>query len=274
MIKAYYQGEAGSFSDIAASRFFKGRAKTRGLFDFEKVFDTVRRQQDACGVIPIENTLCGSMHHNYDLLLKSDLSIVGEIKMRISFNLYGLPGTTMKSICEIWSHPVALEQCRTFLSRFHNIKVVPVFDAAGVAKTLIRQKRREVGLIAGFKVGAFYGLRTLRKKIEDSAENYTRFLIVANSNQVCGKHDAKTSLVFGVKNAPGILFRCLGIFALRNIDLVKLESRPFIGKPWEYLFYVDFTGSMEEDKCQKAIEDLKKIAVYTKILGSYDSRQG
>jgi len=274
MITVYYQGEKGSFSEIAASRFFKGNGKCIGLFNFAQVFKAVKTKKNSYGIVPLENTLMGSIHQNYDLLLRSGLWIVGETKIQISFNLYALRTSSLHKITEIWSHPVALEQCKVFLSRHQNLQITPVYDAAGVAKNIIDQNRYDVGLIAGPEVGRVYGLQLIKGKIEDSSHNYTRFLAVSNTRKVSRKQSAKTSIVFGVKNAPGILFRCLSIFALRNIDLVKLESRPFVGKPWEYLFYVDFIGSAEEEKCMKAIDDLKDIAVYTKILGSYETKEG
>jgi prephenate dehydratase len=272
MKRVYYQGERGSFSEQAARRFFGPDVPATGRFNFADVFQAVSGTPNAYGVVPIENTLTGSIHQNYDLLLKHDLWITGEIKLRISFDLCARPGVRLRDLREIWSHPVALEQCQRFLARRPEVQVKPVYDSAGAAKLMIREGRKDVGIIAGPRVAKLYGLRTMEKKIEDDPQNYTRFLVLGREKTSPAGPDAKTSLVFGVKNAPGILFRCLSVFALRNIDLVKLESRPIVGKPWEYLFYIDFCGNIIEEKYQKAVESLNEVAVYSKILGCYQEK--
>jgi prephenate dehydratase len=270
--RVYYQGEKGSFSERAARQYFGPDVPASGRFKFEDVFQAVSRTAGAYGVIPIENTLAGSIHQNYDLLLKHDLWITGEIKLRISFDFLARPGGRRRDLKEIWSHPVALEQCRRFLSLRPEVRVKPVYDTAGAARLLIRERRKDVGIIAGSQVARLYGLRTVEKKIEDDPRNYTRFLILGREKTNPAGSDAKTSLVFGVKNSPGILFRCLSVFALRNIDLVKLESRPIKGKPWEYLFYIDFRGDLQDEKYRKAVESLNEVAAYSKILGCYSEK--
>jgi prephenate dehydratase len=264
-----YQGEKGSFSELAVRKYFGPKTKSIGFFQFDDVFRAVRDHKHAFGVIPIENTLMGSIHQNYDLLLKYDLWITGEIKLRISFNFFAQPGARNQDLKEIWSHPIALEQCQRFLSSRPRGRVKPVYDTAGAAKILSETRRNDVGIIAGPQVAKLYSLRTVEKKIEDNPQNYTRFLVLGKEKNVDPGPTAKTSLAFGVKNAPGVLFRCLSVFALRNIDLVKLESRPIIGKPWEYLFYIDFRGGLDEAKSQNAVESLTEAAVYTKVLGCY-----
>lgn len=273
MKRVYYQGEKGSFSERAARRFFGPSVPAAGLFNFADVFEKVGGQPGAFGVIPIENTLTGSIHQNYDLLLKHNLWITGEVKLRISFNLFTRSGSRVRDLKEIWSHPVALEQCQRFLARRPNSRLMPVYDSAGAARILIRERRKDVGIIAGPQVGKLYDLRTVAKKIEDNPQNYTRFLILGREKNAAAGPNVKTSLVFGVKNAPGILFRCLSVFALRNIDLVKLESRPIIGKPWEYLFYIDFHGNLTEEKYRNAVDSLNDVAAYSKILGCYREKR-
>jgi prephenate dehydratase len=269
MNAVYYQGEKGSFSELAARKYFGPGVKSIGLFQFDDVFRTVRSRKRAFGLIPVENTLTGSIHQNYDRLLKYDLWIWGEIKLRIRFNLFARPGAELPDLREVWSHPVALEQCQQFFNRHARLKVKPVYDTAGAAKILCAIRRNNVGIIAGPQVAKIYNLRTVEKKIEDNPQNYTRFLVLGKEKNVAPGPNAKTSLAFGVKNAPGVLFRCLSVFALRNIDLVKLESRPIIGKPWEYLFYIDFRGSLAEAKSRNAVESLTEAAAYTKVLGCY-----
>jgi prephenate dehydratase len=270
MTRIYYQGEKGSFSERAARQFFDPLIPATGLFKFADVFQAVGGDPGAFGVIPIENTLTGSIHQNYDLLLKYDLWITGEIKLRISFNYFARPGVSARDLKEIWSHPVALEQCQRFLAARPRVRVTPVYDTAGAAKILIRERRKDVGIIAGPQVAKLYNLRAVEKKIEDNPQNYTRFLVLGREKNFAAGPNAKTSLAFGVKNAPGILFRCLSVFALRNIDLVKLESRPIVGKPWEYLFYIDFRGCVTDEKCAKAVESLNEVAAYSKLLGCYE----
>jgi len=271
--KVYYQGERGSFSELAAQKFFRGRTDRIGVYKFEDVFAAIKGHRDRYGVIPIENSLTGSIHRNYDLLIKSDLFIIGEIKHRISFDFFTAREVDPKDIKEAWSHPVAFDQCKTFLACNPDYKIVPVYDSAGMAGALAAAKRHDVGLIAGPQVGRIHRLHVVKENIEDHPNDFTRFLIISNHQTTCKKSSAKTSLAFGVKNAPGVLFRCLSIFALRNIDLVKLESRPIIGRPWEYLFYVDFLGSIEHQNCQKAVEKLKDETLFTKVLGCYETRQ-
>lgn len=268
----YYQGEKGSFSERAARRFFGPLIPRTGLFKFADVFRAVSDDRAAFGVIPIENTLTGSIHHNYDLLLKHDLWIAGEVKLRISFNFYARPGSRDRDLKEIWSHPVALDQCQRFLEQHPCVRVLPVYDSAGAAIIMIRERRKDVGIIAGPQVAKLYNLRIVEKKIEDDPQNFTRFLVLGREKSISAGPNLKTSLVFGVKNAPGILFRCLSVFALRNIDLVKLESRPIAGKPWEYLFYIDFLGNLAAGKYRNAIESLNEIAAYSKILGCYGEK--
>lgn len=272
MNRVFYQGEPGSFSELAARKYFGAAAACRGLLRFEDVFRTVAGRRRAYGVIPIENTLAGSIRRNYDLLMDHDLWICGETTLRIRFNLFTRPAARARNLKEVWSHPAALDQCRRFLGRRPGLKVVPVYDTAGAAKILNEQRRNDVGIIAGPQVARPYRLRAVAEAIEDDPRNYTRFLVLGRERKAAGSENAKTSLAFGVKNAPGILFRCLSVFALRNIDLVKLESRPIVGQPWEYLFYIDFRGDIDDDNCRRAVATLNEVAAFTKVLGCYAAR--
>ncbi len=266
-VRVYYQGEHGAFSEMAGMYFFKEPVCSIGKSDFESVVSALNSEENCFGVLPIENSLTGSIHSNYDLLLKYNHWIIGEVVLRITYNLFAIDDNA--TIREVWSHPVALEQCRRFLSKNPEYRVLSFFDSAGAAKIVKNKNMVDVGIIAGPHVGELYGLKKIAEKIEDNPMNFTRFLILSREKKIYSGDDAKTSLVFGVKNEPGILFRCLSIFALRNIDLLKLESRPIIGKPWEYIFYIDFKGSVVEEKCAMAIETLDQVAVYFRLLGSY-----
>ena len=270
MKKVYYQGDKGCFSELAACKFFDSSIKGIGVATFEDVFKTVKNKKSTYGIIPVENTLTGSIHQNYDSLLKYDLWIVGEVKLKITFSLLAQTKVSLKSINEIWSHPVALNQCKEFLARHPKYNTVAVYDTAGAAKILKKERRYDVGILAGPQVAKLYGLRTLKKEIENNSQNFTRFLILSCKKKIYSGRYVKTSLAFGVKNAPGILFKCLSVFALRNVDLVKLESRPIIGKPWEYLFYIDLKGSFEDENCRHAVDALSEVVAYLKFLGSYE----
>jgi len=266
-IRVYFQGTKGAYSELAAEFYFGKDFFGIGLTRFEELISALNNDPDAYAILPIENSLMGSIHRNYDLLLSSDAWIIGEVELKITYNLFGLGSE--EEIKEIWSHPAALEQCREFISKNPDYKILSFFDSAGAAEVVVKDNRKDIGIIAGPQVGSIYGLYTIKQNIEDNPKNFTRFLVLSKQKKIYLGSDAKSSLVFGVKNEPGILFRCLSIFALRNIDLVKLESRPIIGKTWEYIFYIDLKGSIEEERIKKAIEILQDISVYSKFLGSY-----
>ncbi|OGC39039.1 hypothetical protein A2Y85_03815 [candidate division WOR-3 bacterium RBG_13_43_14] len=273
MKKVIYQGARGCFSELAAQKYFGTGIKVYGVKSFEDVFETVWQNHGVIGIIPIENSLSGSIHRNYDLLLAYRYWIIGEIKLKITYNLFTNNGARPAMIKEIWSHPATLDQCRTFFNANPRYEPIAVYDSAGAAKLLREKRKKNAAVIAGPQVEKIYGLRTIEKGIEDSPENYTRFLLVNRKKNIYGGEAAKTTVVFGVQNEPGILFRCLSIFALRNIDLTKLESRPNVGRPWEYLFYIDFKGSIKEERCQRALEDLNENLAFVRCLGSYETRE-
>jgi len=265
--RVYFQGKKGAYSELAGRIFFGQEIEGNGLMRFEDVLAQLNNHPDFFGILPIENSLMGSIHRNYDLLLNHDVWIIAEVELKITYNLFSLEiGQGLK---EIWSHPAALEQCREFLAQNSDYRVVSFFDSAGAADIVKKENRTDIGIIAGPHVGEIYGLKIIKERIEDNPLNFTRFLILSMTKKICTGANAKTSIVFGVKNEPGVLFRCLSIFALRNIDLLKLESRPIIGKPWEYIFYIDFKGSIQDENCKHAVETLKDVSVYFKFLGSY-----
>ncbi len=273
MMKVIYQGGRGCFSELAAHQYFGGGIRVYGVKSFEDIFETIRQNHGAIGVIPIENSLAGSIHRNYDLLLAYRYWIIGEIRLRISYNLFVNPGTRPGMIREVWSHPATIDQCRTFFNANRRFRPVAVYDSAGAAKLLKEKRKRNTAIIAGPQIENIYGLRAIEKKIEDSSENYTRFLLISRKKNIFAGDAARTTVVFGVQNEPGVLFRCLGIFALRNIDLTKLESRPNIGRPWEYLFYVDLKGSVRDERINRALNDLKENTAFFRFLGSYETRE-
>ena len=269
MKKIVYQGEPGCNSHVASNKFFPKNIKRLGVKTFKDIFDMVKKNKETYGVVPVENSLTGSIHQNYDLLLDYNLWVIGAVKLRIEHNLMAPTGQDIKSIKEVWSHPEALAQCRDFLASHPEYKVVSVYDTAGAAKLVKEQKIKNVAIIAGPQVAKLYGFKKLKKNIESHPDNFTRFLIISREKKIYTGENARTMFVFGVRNEPGILFRSLSIFALRNINLTKLESRAVVGRPYDYLFYIDFEGTMEDENCRHAVDTLKEVVTYFKLLGSY-----
>ena len=265
-MKVAFQGEQGAYSEEAGSIYFHD-PKMIPQETFDDVFNAVTSGVCELGLIPIENSLAGSIHQNYDLLLRNQLHVVGEYFLRVRHCLIGIPDSDLSQIKCVISHPQALDQCARYL-RGMGIKPKPVYDTAGSVKMLKSSGEKTTAAIASKRASEIYEMQVLQENIEDNPENFTRFLVIAPM-PVIPKGEAKTSIVFTLKNQPGSLFKALKVFALRNIDLSKIESRPLAGKPWEYLFYVDFIGASENESAQKALGHLKEYALMLRILGSY-----
>ncbi len=268
MIKAAFQGELGAYSEIATYEYFGSDIAVVPMESFENIFSAVTKGQVDHGVIPIENSLAGSIHENYDLLLEHNLVITGEVKLRISHNLLVLPGTKIKDIRRVYSHPQALSQCKAFLQGLKGVELISVYDTAGAAKRVQKNGYREEAAVASEQAAIDYGLEVLKSGIESNHKNFTRFLILSPELEE-KVENPKTSIVFALKNIPGGLFKSLSVFALRDIDLYKIESRPLPGSPWEYMFYLDFKGDIRDEVSKKAIAHLEEIARFFKFLGSY-----
>ncbi len=267
--KVFFQGEHGAFSEEAAVKYFRENINTISCFTFEKVFELVKRTRSSFGIVPIENSLAGSLHLNYDLLMRYKLQIVGEISLRISHHLIGQKKSKIGDINKIYSHPMALQQCQTFIKTIKSVEVIETYDTAGSVKMLMESDSINSAAIASNSAAKLYGGKILKGNIEDYKENFTRFLILStNKVKSIGKPN-KTSIVFSLKNESGILFKALSGFALRGIDLTKIESRPIRERPFEYYFYLDFIGSINEINVKNAIKQLKELTDYIKILGSY-----
>ncbi|NOY57857.1 MAG: prephenate dehydratase [Calditrichaeota bacterium] len=263
-----FQGAHYAFSEIAARRFFGEEVKVQPCRTFEQVFTSVSRGTAHYGIIPIENSLTGSIHRNYDLLLEHDLRIVGEVFLRVEQHLIANKGIDLKEIKTIYSHPQALEQCRKFLTSLNNVDAVASYDTAGSVKMIRDKSMKDAGAIASKWAAQDYDMQILKEEIEDIPENFTRFLILSPKESTL-ENVNKTSVVFSMKNIPGALFKGLSVFALRDIDLLKIESRPLRGRPWAYIFYLDFAGHMGEERCKNAIRHLQEITSFLKVLGSY-----
>ncbi len=262
-----FQGEPGAFSEAAVLRLFPD-AEARPFPTFDDVFAAVGDGRVAYGVLPIENSIGGSIHRNYDLLVEGDLSIVGEVQVPVVHNLLALPGVTLGEIRRVLSHPQALAQCAGFLRTLQDVEAIATYDTAGSAKMVRDEGRRDTAAIASDRAGRLFGLEAIKTGIEDFKDNITRFLAVSRDRVPLGTPD-KTSVVFTLKSEPGALFKALSVFALRGIDLTKLESRPVPGRAWEYLFYADVAAAREDLACARAIVHLAEFAASLRTLGSY-----
>lgn len=273
-----FQGVSGAYSEAAAQEFFGARGLVLSpLPEFASVFRAVTTKRAAFGVLPVENSLTGSIHQNYDLLIDHPVRIVGEVKLRVSHNLLAVKGATLAGIRTVLSHPQALAQCQGFLAKLKKAEATPFFDTAGSAKHVAEHGAKDVAAIASRTAGQTYGLVRLAEAIEDNAQNYTRFIVIEPESKKAplakarGKTRRKTSVVFAMKaNVSGALHKSLSIFAIRDIDLVKIESRPIPGQPWQYLFYLDFATPADPDTGARAIEHLREITSFTRVLGTYE----
>ena len=267
-MKVAYQGEPGAFSEQAARKFFGADALLKPQPTFSDVFTDIERRRAGLGIVPIENSLFGSIHQVYDLLLKHKLFIIGEIKLRIELHLMALPETRKNEIRTIYSQLQAIGQCENFLATLKNVNVEAVHDTAAAARFIQERKRNDAAAIASEQAARVQGLRILKRNVESDHRNYTRF-IALSLKPVHPSGKVKTSLVFTVKNIPGALFKALAVFALRDINLLKIESRPIIGKPWEYLFYLDVEGSPTHNPLRQALRHLEEVCTFVRVLGSY-----
>jgi prephenate dehydratase len=266
-----FQGEAGAYSEAAAGKFSPDAA-VLACPAFEDVFQAVENGRAECGVLPIENSIGGTIHRNYDLLVQHDLTIAGEVELPVVHSLLALPGTTLAQVRQIYSHPQALAQCDRFLRSLTGIEVVATYDTAGSAKLIKDRQLAGVAAIASARAAALFGLDLLEVGIQDFADNTTRFLILtrpeAAPRLMGGRSPEKTTLVFTLPNTPGSLFKALSVFALRDIDVTKIESRP-TGRPWEYMFYLDVGVGRQDERCGRALTHLAEFAPSMKTLGSY-----
>ena len=267
-----FQGARGAFSEDAARQLLGNAITFKPCERFEEVFESLASGDVNAAVVPIENTLHGSIHENYDHLLDFQLPIVGETRVRIVHNLIGRPGGTLSKVKTAISHPVALRQCLKFFKQHKRIRSEIFYDTAGSVRRIMEEDDPSVAAIASATAAKYYGAKLLKKSIEDDRQNYTRFFLL---RQKAPKRPAKkgvplkTSIVFATPNKPATLFRCMSAFALRDINLDKIESRPFRGRPFEYLFYLDFLGSPDDPNCRNAMSHLREITDFVAVLGCY-----
>jgi prephenate dehydratase len=270
-----FQGARGAFSEEAARKLAGASIDVLPCERFEDVFRNLAEGRVSGAVVPIENTLAGSVHENYDHLQNFSLPIVAETSVRIVHNLIAPKGVSFSKIKRVYSHPVALGQCLDFFARHPQLERIPFYDTAGSVKMILEQEFTDAAAIASSVAAEIYHGRILRRSIESDRQNFTRFFLLRTPS-FAKRHPVeapahtpwKTSLVFSTRNIPGALFRALSAFALRDLNLTKIESRPLRGKPWEYLFYLDFLGHFESPEAQNALRHLGELADM-RVLGCY-----
>ncbi len=280
------QGELGSFSHEAAEKMLPQCTVVTCARSAE-VFDHVERGSARAAVIPIENTLAGTVAEHADLLVSRGVFSQAEYLLRIVHNVIAVPGVQLRSLRRVLSHPVALDQCRDFFRKHPQIESVPFYDTAGSVKHVIADHLKDAAGIAGRQAAREYSGNILQASIEDDKRNFTRFFLIRKLGKSTGRKSAKqqgsadyhrliprgankTSIAFQVKNTPGALFKSLSVFALRDISLSKIESRPMRGRPWEYVFYVDFLRG-DDEPARNALRHLGEVAEFVKVLGIYPS---
>lgn len=273
-----FQGEPGAFSTDAARKFLGEDIQLVACETFDKMFAAVEAKDADYCLAPLENSLFGSVYQNYDLLLKHDFQIVGETTLRIVHNLIVAPETKLEDVQLVYSHPVALGQCRNFLQANPIMKPVVAYDTAGSVKLIMESQEVGAAAIASASAAEVYGAKVIVSGIEDDPQNFTRFSLLTRAEEAAAHplpeiEGAKTSIVFTLENRTGSLYRAMAVFALRDLDLTKIESRPLIGRPWEYSFYLDFNGHTAEKRVQNALAHLAEFAGFVKVLGCYKAAQ-
>jgi prephenate dehydratase len=232
---------------------------------FDEVFEAGVKKRATHGVLPLENSVGGTIHRNYDLLLEHELPITGEVELDVVHCLQALPGTKLEDIKVVYSHPQALAQCERYLKDL-GVTVEAVYDTAGGAKLIAEQKQAGAAALASRRAAEVFGLEVLQEAVQDYEVNITRFAIVGGA---LPPEANKTTIVFALPSTPGALFKALSVFALRDINLTKLESRPMRGRPWEYLFYVEVDARRDDLPCARALTHLAEFAKWSRVLGSY-----
>ncbi len=262
------QGERGSYSEQAATELLGFEVEVSCCEYFEEVFERTANKNTTHCLIPIENSLSGSIHKNYDLLLRHNLKITREINLPVQHSLVVAPGVKFEEIKVVISHPVALDQCEKFFEKNPQLTKQSAYETSGSVKRIMEEGLKSSAAIAGERAAEHHEAEILMAGIQDNPENFTRFFLLASKLEM-GENRNKTSIVFSFKNTPGALFKCLSVFALRDIDLYKIESRPIPGRAWEYLFYMDFLGNPEEEAPRNALRHLSELTEFLEVLGSY-----
>jgi prephenate dehydratase len=259
-----FQGEPGAYSEAAALAY-SAHAEPMSCKTFDEVFDAVLRKKSTHGIVPMENSIGGTIHRNYDLLVDHDIPITGEVELDVVHCLQALPGTKIEDVTIVYSHPQALAQCERYLKDL-GVTVEAIYDTAGGAKLVAEQKMKGAAALASRRAAEVFGLEVLQEAVQDYEYNITRFFVIGGTPAPDAN---KTTIVFALPSTPGSLFRALSVFALRDINLSKLESRPIRGRPWEYLFYVDLETRRDDLVCARALSQLGEFAKWVRVLGTY-----
>lgn len=266
-----FQGEHGAYSEEAIRQHFGSSTSTLPCHSFEAIFAAVLEHRADAGILPVENSLAGTVAHSYELLLEHDLRVQAEVILRVEHMLLAPHGTQLADIERVQSHPQALAQCEQFLRR-RGWTPVPAYDTAGSARDLAANPQPGTASIASALAGELYDLDILERQIEDQSVNSTRFFVIGHDEAPYQEGTPqKTSVVFAVGHQPAALYHCLGVFAQHEINLTKLESRPMRSRPWQYWFFMDFEGHVRQPHCEQALAGLLKQASMVKFLGSYPS---
>ncbi len=265
-LKVAFLGPQATYTHVAAMQQFGFSAQLVPLKSISSIFEEVSRGRASYGVVPVENSNEGVVSHTLDMFMSSDLKIIAEILLPVSHDLLNLSGQTA-DVRKVISHPQAIGQCRSWLEE--NLPDIPLVDASSTASAAQQAAEdASVAAIASETAASLYGLRVVEHKIEDNCNNFTRFLVIGNEMQSPSDND-KTSIMFSVKDQAGILYHMLEPFSKRDINLAKIESRPMKGKAWEYIFFLDMVGHVEDKDIADAVEELRNCCQFLKILGSY-----
>ncbi|KER06206.1 P-protein [Marine Group I thaumarchaeote SCGC AAA799-E16] len=267
MISVSFQGERGAYSEAAARSFFVEDIKTVPFATFAEVLENTSKDKTEYSVLPVENSLEGSVGESYDLLYSTSLNATGEIYHRIEHCLIGIG--EMNEVDTVYSHPQALGQCRKFIEK-HKMKTIPSYDTAGSVKIIKELNKKNCACIASKTASSIYDVPIIAENIANNLNNYTRFLILSKKESEISGND-KTSIIFSIKHEPGSLFRIIENFHKNNVNLTKIESRPTRTNTWEYNFYVDFEGHQKDSKISEMLDKIKQDTLFLKVLGSYPS---
>jgi prephenate dehydratase len=267
MKRVAFQGVAGAYSEQAVRQYFGPDVESVPCRTLDEIFTPVEHAEVDYAMLPVENAVAGSVTRAYELLMEHDLRVFAETILEVRHMLLAVPGTALDALQRVRSHPQALTQCQRYLAR-HGLQPEPAFDTAGSARDLAAEPEAGVGVIASELAAELYGLEVLDRDIQDYPFNYTRFFILAREAPPRAQRN-KTSIVFTTPHEPGALYECLGEFAKRRINLAKIESRPRLNRPWQYIFYLDFDGHSQDPECEAAIMALLRRSLFVKLLGSY-----
>jgi prephenate dehydratase len=267
MTTVSFQGIAGAYSEEAIRQFFGPEVETHPCRTFSDLFVAVEQGRADYGMLPIENSLAGSVVQSYELLMEHDLRVRAEVILRVRHRLMSVTGTQIADLVRVKSHPQALAQCERYLTR-RGLEAVPNFDTAGSARELAENPEAGTAVIASALAAELYGLEILADEVEDLPFNYTRFFVLGLDDPPRAQR-SKTSLIFTTRHNPGALYDSLGEFAKRGINLTKIESRPRRNRPWQYLFYLDFEGHWQDPAAEAALMGLLRRSSFVKLLGSY-----